>query len=216
MSGAAKEGSRWPILVGIVLVAVVGLAVWTVRSLPSLLNPFDGEAEQVDRSGAAVLRSIEDLSDYRAATGHFEVVVDLEEDAAGLPSFIRGERTLFVAVGTVDASVDFSGLGEDAVEISEDRRSVSLRLPEAELSDAAIDPEQSYVVARQRGLVDRLGGVFEDEPTSERQLYILAEQKLEAAATQGSLTATAEQNTRAMLDALLRSLGFTEVSVEFG
>lgn len=215
MSVAAKE-ARWPLVLALVLVALAVLGVLAVRALPSLLNPFDDQAVQIDRSGAAVLRSIEDLSEYRAATGHFEVLVDLEQDAPNLPAFIQGERTLFVAVGTVDASVDFAGVGEDAVDVSADRQSVTLRLPSARLSDAAIDPERSYVYARQRGIVDRLGSVFSDEPTSERELYILAERKLEEAAARASLTATAEQNTRAMLDALLRSLGFTEVAVEFG
>jgi hypothetical protein len=201
------------LLVGLALVLLAGARA-ARNLLPDLLNPFGGGTAQVDRTGPAVLQAIEDLSEYRAATGHFEVIVDLEEDGP-LPAFLQGERTIFVAVGTVDGVVDFSQLGEDAVQVSEDRRSVSVRLPAATLSDARVDPEASYVYGRQRGLLDRLEDAFSDRPAGERDLYLLAEDRLEEAAAAGSLTATAETNTRAMLDSLLRSLGFTDVTVDF-
>jgi hypothetical protein len=201
----------WPLVLLIVLL-VGAMVIWQV--VPSLLNPF--ARDRVERTGPAVLEAIEDLSSYRAATGHFEVIVDLEEDSRYLPSFISGERTLFVAVGTVDATVDFSGLGQGAVEVSEDRRSVTLNLPSATLSDAVIDPEASYVYDRERGLIERLQGAFsEDDLNDERELYLLAEQRLQTAATQTNLVAAAEQNTRGMLEGLLGSLGFTDVTVEF-
>jgi hypothetical protein len=57
--------------------------------------------------------------------------------------------------------------------------------------------------------------VFSDNPTSERELYRLAEQKLAAAAGESELVARAEQNTREMLRSMLRSLGYSEVTVVF-
>jgi hypothetical protein len=55
-----------------------------------------------------------------------------------------------------------------------------------------------------------------DDTGVERELYPLAEDKLEAAARDGSgLLARAERNTRLMLEGLLRSLGFTRVEVRF-
>jgi len=212
---------RW-VALGAVLVVLGGLALATAAGVsaarnlfPDLLAPFTSEPERIDRSGPAVLSAIEDLSEYRAATGHFEVIVDLEEDAPNLPSFIRGERTIFVAAGTVDAVVDLSDLGAGAVRVDEDRTAVRVSLPAATLSDAAVDPERSYVYGRERGLLDRLGSLFSDSPTGERELYLLAEQRLEAAAQEGSLTATAQDNTRSMLESLLRSLGFTDVTIDF-
>ena len=41
-------------------------------------------------------------------------MVDVEQDNKLLPSFIKGERTLFIAAGTVDAAVDFSGLSDQS------------------------------------------------------------------------------------------------------
>jgi len=212
---------RWLALAAVLVVLgalalAIAAGVRAARDLfPDLLAPFTSEPERIDRSGPAVLSAIEDLSEYRAATGHFEVIVDLEEDVPGMPSFLRGQRTIFVAAGTVDAVVDLSDLGTGAVQVNEDRTSVRVELPAATLSDASVDPEQSYVYGRERGLLDRLGSAFSDSPTSERDLYLLAEDRLEEAAQAGSLTATAESNTRSMLESLLRSLGFTDVSVDF-
>jgi hypothetical protein len=83
------------------------------------LNPFDTETK--DRSQPAVLRSIERLTEYRAATANLEVIVDVEEDGI-LPGFLQGEKTLLVAAGRVDASVDFRNLGRRGLQVSEDRR----------------------------------------------------------------------------------------------
>jgi hypothetical protein len=71
------------------------------------------------------------------------------------------------------------------------------------------------VFSRERGLLDRLGSVLSDNPTSERELYRLAQAKMQAAAAQSDLAARAEQNTRAMLVTMLRSLGYREVTVTF-
>ncbi|MDP8986917.1 MAG: DUF4230 domain-containing protein, partial [Actinomycetota bacterium] len=159
--------------------------------------------------------AIKDLSEYRAATGQFQVILDVEEDTRFVPSFVKGERTVFLAGGTVDASVDFAKVARGEIQVSDDREAVTVRLPRAHLSPPRIDPERSYVVSRNRGLLDRAASVFADNPTGERELYLLAEEKLAAAAADSDLRERAEDNTRAMLESMLRSLGFDEVEVVF-
>lgn len=202
----------WILLALVMIILVLGLTR-LVGLLPSFENPF--ASEKVDRTQPALLEAIENLAEYRAASGHFQVIIDVEDDTRFVPSFIRGERTVFLAGGTVDASVDFTGLAEGAVERSEDGTAVTVRLPSAHLSEPRIDPERSYVVSRDRGLLDRAGSAFSDNPTSDRELYLQAEQKLSAAAVEAGLTERAEANTRAMLESMLASLGFDEVTVVF-
>jgi Protein of unknown function (DUF4230) len=201
------------ILVALVVAAVAVGNLTGLRLWPTLPNPF--ASRSVDRSQPVLLRSIQDLSVHKAATGNFQVLVDIEKGSQLIPSFLKGERTLFVAAGTVDAEVDFSKLDSGAVKVSEDRRSASITLPHARLAKATVDPARSYVANRERGALDRLGSVFSDNPTSERELYLLAEQKLAAAAAESELVARAEQNTREMLQTMLRPLGYTEVTVTF-
>ncbi len=181
--------------------------------LPSLPNPF--ASETVDRSQPALLQAVEDLSRYEAASGNFQVIVDSEDDARFLPSFVRGERTVFVAAGSVGAFVDFSSLDDNAIAASSDGRSVTVTLPAPVLSEPAVDPAQSRVASRQRGLLDRLGTALSDNPTDDQQLYVLAQEKMRAAADATDLRARAEQNTRHMLEGMLASLGYTSVTVNF-
>jgi hypothetical protein len=195
----------------VLVVAVAGLG--GLRLFPSFPNPF--ATRQVDRSQPVLLKAIEDLAVYKAASGSFQVVVDLEESSRGIPLLIKGQRTLFVAGGTVDAEVDFSSLKGGAIKVSPDGQRVDVTLPRARLTPARVDPDQSRVFSRERGLLDRLGSVLSDNPTSERELYRLAQAKMQAAAAQSDLQARAEQNTRAMLVSMLRSLGYREVTVTF-
>ncbi|MCI0690013.1 MAG: DUF4230 domain-containing protein, partial [Sporichthyaceae bacterium] len=131
------------------------------------------------------------------------------------PSVIRGERTLFIAAGSVDVSVDFGGLQSGAVEVSEDRNSVKVVLPRPVLERANLDSSRSYVYSQQRGLLDRIGGLFSDNPSNQQQLYVLGADKIQTAAAESGLVARAETNTRAMLTGLMQSLGFTTITIEF-
>ena len=100
--------------------------------------------------------------------------------------------------------------------MSDDRRSVEVTLPRAQLSRPTIDPRQSRVLDRDLGVIDRLGGLFSDDPNpQDQQMYVLAEQKLGEAAKQVGLLEKAEANTKTMLEQLMRSVGFTSVKVSF-
>ncbi|MGY1582178.1 DUF4230 domain-containing protein [Streptomyces sp. MN13] len=201
-------------LAAVVLVLVVLLAGLRLSVLPGLKDVFGTETH--DRSGPALLRSVRDISRYEAASGNFQVVVDLEKDAKYLPDAVRGTRTLYVGAGTVDAYVDLGKLGEDDVTVNEDRTSATLRLPHAVLGTPALDPERSYAVSKQRGLLDRLGDLFSDNPNGEQAVQRLAVRHIGEAARDSGLTARAEKNTTDMLEGLLGSLGFKEVRVRYG
>jgi hypothetical protein len=200
----------------LLVAAIVALVVVAPALIPAL-NPF--KAKTVDRSGPVLLKSLENLSEYRAASANLQVVVDVEQDTNLVPSFIKGERTLFVAAGNVDAAVDFAGLGRspEAVRVSRDRKQVAITLPRARLTEPRLDQERSRVFDRDRGALDRIGEAFSDDGgADQQQLYVLAERKLaEAAASDPQLLQTAERNTRAMLEGMMRGLGFEQVTIRF-
>jgi hypothetical protein len=208
MPGWAKVVSAF-VLVLVVLFAGLRLAV-----LPGLRDVFGTETH--DNSGPALLKSIQDMSRYDAASGNFQVVVDLEKDSKYLPDAIRGTRTLYVGAGTVDAYVDLGRIGQKDVTVNGDRTSATLRLPHAALGKPALDPDHSYAVSKQRGLLDRIGDIFSDNPNDERAVQRLAAKHIGKAAQDSRLTARAEENTTGMLEGLLHSLGFTEVTVTYG
>ncbi|MEW2260362.1 DUF4230 domain-containing protein [Streptomyces sp. NPDC047869] len=208
MPGWAKVVTAF-VLVLVVLFAGIRLAV-----LPGIKDLFGTETH--DRSGPALLKSIQDMSRYDAASGNFQVVVDLEKDAKFLPDAIRGTRTLYVGAGTVDAYVDLGAVGDKDVSVDGDRTTATLRLPHARLGRPALDPDRSYAVSKQRGLLDRLGDLFSDNPNGEQAVQKLAVRHIGDAAKDSGLTGRAESNTTEMLQGLLRSLGFKEVHVSYG
>ncbi|MCJ7437239.1 MAG: DUF4230 domain-containing protein [Acidimicrobiia bacterium] len=185
-----------------------------VGALSGLLSFDPFSTTQVDRTPPVLLKQMQDLHQFRAARGTFEANVDVENDVGLVPSFIAGERTIFNAVGTVDANVDFSRLADDAVVLGTEG-SITVTLPSPTYARPVVDPARSHVAARDRGLVDRIAGVFSDDPTSERDLYLLAGHKLGAAARESHLLARAEANTTTMLQGLLGKAGFTDVRVVF-
>ena len=198
----------------IAAVVVLVLVLSAVHLLPQLRNPF-GETT-TDRSGPVLLKSITQLSRYEAASGSFQVVVDLTRHASFMPAFIEGSQTLFIGQGTDIAFVDFSQLKGRAIRVSPDRTAVTVTLPAARLEPAVLNVRQSYVFAQQQGLLDRIGNFFAGNPNSQQQVYILAQQKIGTAAQHSQLLAEAQKNTRSMLNGMLRSLGFQQVTVTFG
>ena len=144
MAAVERHGARFPtslVVLGVVVLAGFLFVGWVKDLIPGFGNPFG--TETVDRSGPTVLKSIENLRDFRAASGHFEVIVDVEKDARFVPSKIKGERVLFVAVGSVDAGVDFRGLEDGAVDVSDDgegrhARAAARHLPRARARSRAL------------------------------------------------------------------------------
>ncbi len=218
MTTSIKAVRRLPVwakvLSAVVLVFVLLLAGLRLAVLPGLGDIFGEETH--DRSGPALLESIQDMSRYDAASGNFQVVVDLEKDTKYLPDAIKGTRVLYVGAGTVEAYVDLGKVAKNDVTVNEDRTTATLRLPHAALGKPALDPDRSYAVSKQRGIFDRITDLFSDNPNNEQAVQQTAVRHIGDAAKESGLTARAEENTTDMLRGLLGSLGFTEVTVKYG
>jgi uncharacterized protein DUF4230 len=78
-----------------------------------------------------------------------------------------------------------------------------------------LNVRQSYVYAQQQGLLNRIGNFFSGNPNSQQHVYILAQQKIQPAATQSPLLTEAQRNTQNMLGSMLTSLGFQHVTVDW-
>ncbi len=177
------------------------------------LNPF--KTEDKDHSPPPILTELREMTDLHAAQAEFEVVIDDEKDVRYIPAVLAGERVQFVAVGTVDAVVDLSTLSADAIVYDEEKNSVIVTLPSPTIADPVIDHEQSHVMNRDRGLFNRLSGLFSDNPTSEAALYDAASQKMADAAAQSGLVELAEKHVEEVLETTITRLGVDVVEVQF-
>ncbi|MET9698471.1 DUF4230 domain-containing protein [Streptomyces sp. NPDC006529] len=214
----ARRPRWWGRVIGALLAAALAITLVLGFGLVSGIGGFfDGlfGTETHDRSGPVLLKSIQDMHRYEGAVGNFQVVADLEKDAPYLPDAIRGTRTLYVGAGTVSGYVDLGALDERAVTVNEDRTEATLRLPHAALGTVTLDLDRSYAVNQQRGILDRLGDLFSDNPGGQQAVQRLAVQHIAEAARDSGLAARAEKNTTTMLEGLLRSLGFRQVTVTY-
>ena len=214
MARTPRIGSLAGIVGAVAAVLVLLVVLSAVHLLPQLRNPF-AQTTTV-RSQPVILKSITELSRYEAASGSFEVVVDLTKRTSLLPAFLAGSETMFIGQGTDIAFIDFSQLKSQAITMNANRTAVTVALPKARLEPAMLNVAQSYVYAQQQGLFDRIGNFFAGNPNSQQQVYILAQQKIQTAAQQSPLLTEAQKNAEGMLDGMLTSLGFQHVTVTFG
>ena len=119
-------------VIAVALATVIGLllVLSAVHLLPQLRNPF--RTTTTVRSQPPLLKSITSLSRYEAASGSFQVVVELSKQTAFLPSFIAGSQTLFIGVGTDIAYVNFAHLKGSAIQVAAGH-AVTVTLPKAQL-----------------------------------------------------------------------------------
>jgi hypothetical protein len=195
------------------LMVAACLGLRAIHVLPSFSNPF--ASRTTDRSQPVLLQSMRDLSRYVAADGTFQVIVDLQEDKNNVPDFLVNERTLFVGSGTVEEYVEFGSLNGNALKVDNEKKSIQITLPPPQQSTAALDMNKSYVVAEERGLLNRIGDAFRNDPNKQQRVYQMAQQRITDAAKSSGLDQRAEANTQKMLESLFTRLGFTSVSVTF-
>ena len=196
----------------IALVLVVGVGLKITGLLPHFSNPFGSKT--TDRSQPTLLLSIQDLARFEAASGNFQEVIDVQKDRSYIPDIIFNERTLFVCVGSVDAYVDFSRIGQGDIVDSADHKTVTVTLPAPQLEKPNIDHGKSYIFATQEGVINKIGDIFSGNPNKENELYQLGEQRIAQAARDSGLGDRAANNTKQMLTQMLKSLGYTTITVK--
>lgn len=179
-----------------------------VNDALAALNPFRDEG--ANRTGPAVLQRLTALSEFKAARGYYEVVVEFE-DPNNLPDFLSGNSVIYIGKGDVEALVDFSELDERRVSRSRDGKSVTVNLPAPTISEPRLDLRTSRVAGRDEGFLKK----FEGSDIEQRAQIEAVDRLASAANGNGQLTDLAEENTRAMLRGLFGSLGYTNITITF-
>jgi hypothetical protein len=135
-------------------------------------------------------------------------VIDLENEPGNLWENIFGtDRLMLVAEGEVVAGVDLNKVEPEHIVVR--GTTVNLSLPSPEILYSRIDNERTYVYERRTGLFRQI------DETLESRARLLAEQSLVDWAIQRDIYSKAADSGKVQIENLLRSLGFTEIIIQF-
>jgi hypothetical protein len=197
------EPSRGTRLVGIALALALGIALG--HFAPQWLARRDAAKALPD-----VITQVRELSRLEGVSYHVERVVDLHDKQETLFGLVKAEDAiLLVASGDVVAGVDLGALQPGDVSVSPDQKSVTIRLPPAEIFSARLDNDRTYVHTRSTDLLAQRKESLETEARK------AAEKTLQSAAEDAGIVARAEESVGRTVRSLVRSLGFTKVQVDF-
>lgn len=162
----------------------------------------------VVRPSPSVITAVRDLSRLETTSFHVERVIELTDTQEHLFGLVQGDDSiLLVAAADVIAGVDLASLDEHAIVVDEAQHAATITLPHATVLATVVDEEHTYVHAR---TTDLLAQRSDDLETLARRE---AQTSLEAAAVQGGILDRADRGACRTVEALVRSLGYTEVTV---
>lgn len=164
----------------------------------------------VVRSTPSVVVAVRDLARLEGAEYRIERVISLNDKQSRLFGMIHAEDAiLLVAAGVVTAGVDLANLRDGDVEVDEGRRTARLTLPSSVVLAARLDNERTFVFKRDTDLLAERKDSLETLARQE------AERTLRAAAEEGGIVRRSDENVRRTVESLIRSLGYTSVTVVF-
>jgi len=188
-----------------IALAVVGLAVWlwTGMGFLQLIGLFRGGTTVINVNQPTVVRQIQQLQRFETVSYTMDKIMSGERNNAYLPKFLAGDRLLLVVHGDVIAGVDLGKV--QPADVAVHGRTISLRIPTAEIFTTRIDNARTRVYSRDTGLFST------PDPNLESEVREEAERQLQQAALQDGVLKTADQNARTTLSRMLTGLGFEQV-----
>jgi hypothetical protein len=147
------------------------------------------------------------LADLTTVSAMMSTVVEAEQARVG---DLVVEKLLLIACGKVNAGVDLSKLSEDDIAISEDGRTVTIRLPKAELKDIfLIDDSTQPCTTKVYDRTNLL--VIPETKELEGQAREKALQAIRDTAIQSGILGDANKNARTVIERVLLLAGYERV-----
>jgi hypothetical protein len=194
------------VLALVIIVLGVALGVGLARfgsSLP-IVGPLLGEKPPRTTTGPVVVEGIQELDQLATVRWTESVLITRETGGNILDRLFSGEKVIVIATGEVEAGVDLGDIDKDQVSVNGD--SVTIDLPEPEILSASLDEERTRVYDRDFSPLN----VRPDDDLVERA-RLRAVEKIEDAARENKILATAERNAEDGIRAFVTTLGFDEV-----
>jgi hypothetical protein len=167
-----------------------------------------GEGE-FTRLGPVIAQSLRELS----ALTTIEIIqyTTIEKgDDRGWLNWATGDQISMFVVASIGAGVDLEQVGDDDILADPETGEAIVRLPAAEITYIAPDTEATHVYNRDTGVFTK------GDPDLERSARLAAEEVLLTQALDAGLLERAEERAVSVIEGLIRSLGYTDVTVVVG
>jgi hypothetical protein len=210
----------WILVIGVLVILItsaVGIVITIQRSTQRVVQPISDMTSDLGTQVARILHptptimpdpvtiinQIRPLARLETIQYTVEKVITAEVGQNSLAPLF-GDRLLFVGHGYVTAGVDLKNINTQDLVIEDGMIKVSL--PDAEIFDATLDNNKSYVYDRDTGLLTH-GDI--NLETSARQA---AEDQIRQAALEDGILVQAQANAETFLQSLLNKLGYTQIT----
>jgi hypothetical protein len=204
----AVVGATWLILIGGVFAIAAAVAIVVHFATSAVPQPTTTRTEL--KPTPDVLLAVKSLARLETQSYHLERVIDLTDHETHLFGLVQSkDAILLVAVGDVVAGVDLEHITAGDVDTDWPGQRVTLRLPPPSVFSSALDEKATRVYSRS---TDLLAARHEDLEERARGEAVRSMEK--AAIAQGILDRARRDAERA-LTALLRSVGFVDVRIEW-
>lgn len=202
-----KKGSTGKgIFIGALLALIAaGIVIWLVTGLGifQFLASFRGGRSVIRVDQPTVVRQIVQLQRLETVRFTMDKIISGERENPYVPKFLIGDRLLLVVHGEVIAGVDMTAL--QSPDVSVQGKTVSVRVPPAQILVTKLDNAQTRVYSRDTGLFSS------PDPNLESEVRQEGERQLQQAALDGGILKSAEENARTTIASLVKGLGFTAV-----
>lgn len=190
------------------LAYVAGKAAQSVDAIQDAAVVVTGEGE-FTRLGPVTAQSIRAMSELTTVEIIQYTTIEKGDDQGWL-NWARGDQISMFVVASIGAGVDLEEVDEDDILADPETGEVVIRLPAADITYVAPDTEATHVY-------DRDTGVFtKGDPDLERSARLAAEELLVRQALESGLLDRAEDRAVIVLENLITSLGYTDVTVVVG
>jgi hypothetical protein len=210
--GGCASAALYIVLGGIAVLLIVLL--FGQQLFSRLVPNVPGEIRQIVATPTTTLRDrggtilqIRNLNRLETQSFSVERVVEARVERGNPLDLLLGDRLLLIASGDVVAGVDLSKLRDSDVTISQDGKSITLKLPPSEIFDKHLDNEHTRVYDRQRGI---FAPANQDLETQARQE---AENEILQAACESDVMQKAASEAQRSMEQFLKLLDFTSVTV---
>ena len=187
-----------------------GAAMCGYMALNAAKLPPASTTTTLVRGTNAVVVAVRDLALLQTASYHVERVIDLRDQQSHLFGLFQSEdAVLLVAAADIAAGIDLGLLGRDDVRVDPEKHSAFVRLPPATILSVRLDNQSTYVHSRHTDTLALRAKTLETRARQE------AERTLEQAALASGILPRARDNAARTVKALIQSLGFQQVEIEF-